>query len=251
MQPESRQHRRWIISGVEPEGIRDALDLGCGRGLDVAELRHTLGPEVFLTGLDRHEDRLVEARRHTPDDRARFMTGDSGEAAAFPTRASISCGATTSSSSTDPARFLDEIHRVLRPGVPARRRPLGLGFPGLRRTDHVTTSAASCMRGATGSSSDVPPDAGWAPARREDRVRSTLHRRRLRTRRPLSCNHGPESFAHARWKELEHLVGEGLISPADWERFRREQDDLRRARRLHLRDHGLGLVRSAGLILDW
>ena len=112
------QHREWLTGFVHLPKAGSLVDLGCGRGADLARLaeRHA-DPEARFLGLDASERHIEEARRTCHDPRVRFEVRTLGGPLDLPdssfdavlTQDLLECLG-------DPAPFVAEIARILKPG---------------------------------------------------------------------------------------------------------------------------------------
>ena len=97
---------------------RAALDVGCGPGIDIAEMARLMPDGARVSGVDISETMIAEARRRTAGLGARvsLRTGDAADLP-YPDQAFDACrAATVLQHVEDPARVVREMARVTRPG---------------------------------------------------------------------------------------------------------------------------------------
>lgn len=106
--------RRWQL-----EGVREALDVGCGIGHWSRLLARMLPAPLAITGVDREARWVDEARRRSPSAGGVSLAFRQGDALALPFADAsfdlVSCQ-TVLIHLADPAAALAEMARVLRPG---------------------------------------------------------------------------------------------------------------------------------------
>jgi SAM-dependent methyltransferase len=104
------------VASRAPLAAKDVLEIGCGRGGGASYLARAFAPACY-TGLDINRRAIAfDQRFYAAQPNLRFTAGD---AHAMPFRdASFDVALNVESSHhySDLARFLDEVHRVLRPG---------------------------------------------------------------------------------------------------------------------------------------
>jgi len=106
---------RDLAAALPISGNGPIVDLGCGRGLTLQELRERLGPEVKLAGVDRKLDALEEGIvadanvEAVAADLNQPLPFDDGRFEAAICHNALEC-------LPDKQRFLAEVARVLRPG---------------------------------------------------------------------------------------------------------------------------------------
>lgn len=102
------------VAGAVDLSGRDLLEVGCGRGGGAAHVARTLRPRS-VTGVDFASRAIRECRRSFADSGLRFVIGDA-ENLPFP-RESFDAVLNVESSHCYPdfGRFVQEVHRVLRP----------------------------------------------------------------------------------------------------------------------------------------
>lgn len=97
---------------------RTALDVGCGPGIDIADMARLMPDGAHISGVDISETMIAEARRRTAglDPRVSLRTGDATDLP-YPDQAFDACrAATVLQHVPDPARVIREMARVTRPG---------------------------------------------------------------------------------------------------------------------------------------
>ena len=95
-----------------------ALDVGCGPGIDIAEMARLMPDGAHISGVDISETMIAEARRRTASlgTRVSLRTGDAADLP-YPDQAFDVCrAATVLQHVPDPARVIQEMARVTRPG---------------------------------------------------------------------------------------------------------------------------------------
>jgi ubiquinone/menaquinone biosynthesis C-methylase UbiE len=95
-----------------------ALDVGCGPGIDIAKMARLMPGDAQVAGVDISDTMIAEARRRTAslDTRVSLRIGDAADLP-YPDQAFDACrAATVLQHVPDPARVVQEMFRVTRPG---------------------------------------------------------------------------------------------------------------------------------------
>ena len=110
--------REWLYGLINLAGVKNILDIGCGKGEDLYRIGQLAGDEVHLVGIDSME-RAINAARDRVGDDARFQFVLSDASKGFPfgdghfelvfSQNFLECV-------SDKDSLIQEIHRVLKPG---------------------------------------------------------------------------------------------------------------------------------------
>jgi ubiquinone/menaquinone biosynthesis C-methylase UbiE len=110
--------KRALLEQLDLGQARAALDVGCGPGIDMAEMARLMPDGAQVSGVDISETMIAEARLRTADlgPQVSLRTGDAAELP-YPNQAFDVCRtATVLQHVPDPARVIREMARVIRPG---------------------------------------------------------------------------------------------------------------------------------------
>jgi ubiquinone/menaquinone biosynthesis C-methylase UbiE len=110
--------KRALLEQLDLGRARAALDVGCGPGIDIAEMARLMPDGAHVSGVDLSETMIGEARFRTASLglRASLRTGDAADLP-YPDQAFDACRvATVLQHVPDPARVIAEMARVTRPG---------------------------------------------------------------------------------------------------------------------------------------
>ena len=110
--------KRVLLEQLDLGRARAALDVGCGPGIDIAEMARLMPDGAQVSGVDLSETMIAEARFRTASLglRASVRTGDAADLP-YPDQAFDACRvATVLQHVPDPARVIREMTRVTRPG---------------------------------------------------------------------------------------------------------------------------------------
>ena len=158
----SRRLAPLLVTFARVAGGDSVLDAGCGTGA----LSFAIGdmvPSARLTGVDPSAAYVRDAQARAPADRMRFLVGDA-RALEFPDASfDKTLSLVVMNFVPDPARAVEEMTRVTRPGRRRRRRRVGLR-PGhgnaarvlgrsrrARRSERVPATNATCRCAGKGS----------------------------------------------------------------------------------------------------
>lgn len=110
--------REYVYSLIDLDGVRSALDLGCGKGYDLHRIGDMLGPDARLVGMDGSEKAMEAAKSEVGGDpRCELILADAAQPLPFAdgefdlvySRDMLEC-------IPDKDALIREVHRVLRPG---------------------------------------------------------------------------------------------------------------------------------------
>ena len=107
-----------LLEQLDLGRARAALDVGCGPGIDIAEMARLMPEGAHVSGVDISETMIAEARRRTDSlgPRVSLRTGDAADLP-YSDQAFDACrAATVLQHVPDPARVIQEMARVTRPG---------------------------------------------------------------------------------------------------------------------------------------
>jgi ubiquinone/menaquinone biosynthesis C-methylase UbiE len=95
-----------------------ALDVGCGPGIDIAEMARRMPDDAHVSGIDISETMITEARKRTASlgPRVSLRTGNAADLPYSDQAFDVCRGATVLQHVPDPARVIQEMARVTRPG---------------------------------------------------------------------------------------------------------------------------------------
>ena len=107
-----------LLEQLDLGRARAALDVGCGPGIDIAEMARLMPDGAHVSGVDISETMIAEARRRTAslDTPVSLRIGDAADLP-YPDQAFDACRAATVLQHVPyPARVVQEMFRVTRPG---------------------------------------------------------------------------------------------------------------------------------------
>ena len=107
-----------LLEQLDLGKARTALDVGCGPGIDVAEMAQLMPDDAHVSGIDISETMIAEARKRSASlgSRVSLRTGNAADLP-YPDQAFDVCRvATVLQHVPDPTRVIQEMARVTRPG---------------------------------------------------------------------------------------------------------------------------------------
>ena len=221
MAPDELEHRRWLASLVDVAAAGTLVDLGSGNGRDLALIAERARPDTSLIGMDVSAAKLDEAReRLGTDKRITLVRHDVGERLPL-ADASVDVAFSNNLLECvgDPQKFLREVHRVLRPGGQVVCAHWDWDSQSWNGSDK------DLIRRAVHAWADWQQDwmehaDGWMGRR----LWGVFHQSgrfegAVATRVLTNTEFADGWFGHARIHELEHLVGQGLLSAGEHQRL--------------------------------
>jgi SAM-dependent methyltransferase len=103
-----------VASAIDLRGL-DVLEVGSGRGGGAAYISHHLGPRS-MTGVDYSDKAVAFCQGHLAGNGLRYLHGDAEDLPFSDTTFDAVVNVESSHCYGDMGRFLEEVHRVLRPG---------------------------------------------------------------------------------------------------------------------------------------
>ena len=192
-----------LLEQLDLGRARAALDVGCGPGIDVAEMARLMPEGAHVSGVDISETMIAEARRRTDSlgPRVSLRTGDAADLP-YSDQAFDACrAATVLQHVPDPARVIQEMARVTRPGgrvgvLEFDQETAFVDHPDSETTRIILDTFASTMvQGRIGRQIARLPVVGGAGRVGTSRRLSGRRGRIRRSRPPTSLK--PRSGAHA------------------------------------------------------
>ncbi|HEY3415738.1 MAG TPA: methyltransferase domain-containing protein [Armatimonadota bacterium] len=116
--PDKAHMLEFIYSLMELSGARAVLEIGCGKGYDLAQIGHRVGDAARLVGIDNRETALVDARLAVgKDSRFTLMQADVAKGLPFPDETfDLVYSKNLLECIVDKDAHLREVYRVLKPG---------------------------------------------------------------------------------------------------------------------------------------
>ena len=107
-----------LLDQLDLGRARAALDVGCGPGIDLAEMARLMPDGAHVSGVDISETMIAEARQRTASlgPRVSLRTGDAADLPYSDRAFDVCRAATVLQHVSDPARVIQEMARVTRPG---------------------------------------------------------------------------------------------------------------------------------------
>jgi SAM-dependent methyltransferase len=116
MHTDEQEHREWLASLANLSAARDIVDLGCGRGSDLAILTEQARVDAHLVGVDSSDEKLCAARLAVPSPRVAFLLYDLDSSLPFEAQSvDVAFSNNVLECIADGSRFLRDVHRILRP----------------------------------------------------------------------------------------------------------------------------------------
>jgi SAM-dependent methyltransferase len=223
MSSDAVAHRQWLTSYVDLGGARLVVDLGCGSGRDLALLAERASPQVRFIGIDRSASKLEEANRLCGSDpRLTFVEQHLDCTLPFADgEVDVVCSNNTIECMVDKGAFLNEVHRVLRPGGQVvfahwDWEAQALDAPDRDLVRRVIRAFADWRQPWMDQVDGWMGRRLWATFQRTRLFDGCVHARVL-----INTEYAEPYFGHALISEMDSLVEVRLISSQD-------RDDLRR-----------------------
>ena len=219
---DEQELRSHVQALLEPASAEAILDIGCGRGEDLAELGKSVGPQTVLAGIDASEESIQAAKALVADD-PRFVFA----AADVSKRLPYGDGSFDRVLSVnllecipDKQTLIAEMYRVLRPGgllVCAHfdwdSQLLDGEDKGLVRT--IVHGFADWKQKWMADADGWMGRRLWPTFQRSGLFEGAVHAALL-----LETRYEPGAYGWSRIRDFQSLVGRGSIGQAEYERFR-------------------------------
>ena len=110
--------KRALLEQLDLGRARAALDVGCGPGIDIAQMARLMPDDAHISGIDISETMIDEARKRAASlgPRVSLRTGDAADLPYSDQAFDVCRVATVLQHVPDPARVIQEMARVTRPG---------------------------------------------------------------------------------------------------------------------------------------
>lgn len=233
MTPDTAPVRDFIHSLLDPRGASAVLDVGCGRGGDLLRLGESAPAGARLVGVDASEAGVAEARRAVEGDpRFSFLAHDA--AAGLPFRDGefdrvlsvnlLEC-------IPDRQALLREVHRVLAPGGTVVFAHWDWDSQLIDGPDKALVRRIVHAFGDWQQAWMADADAWMGRRLWRTFQESGLFDGRVHPVVHTSTRFEPGTFGHGSIEGFRALVRRGLLSPDDYDAFRRAVEELAHADR--------------------
>jgi len=144
--------KRALLTQLDLGRARAALDVGCGPGIDIAQMARLMPDDAHVSGIDISETMIAEARKRTAGlgPQVLLRTGDAADLPYSDQAFDVCRVATVLQHVPDPARVIQEMARVTRPGgrigvLEFDQETVFVDHPDTKTTQIILDTLASAM----------------------------------------------------------------------------------------------------------